>query len=38
MTDVTPAAPEWNIAQLERQLSDGSVYTAKWTVNLKDQG
>jgi hypothetical protein len=23
----------WNIAQLERKLSDGAVYTAHWTVN-----
>jgi hypothetical protein len=23
----------WNIAQLERKLSDGAVYTAYWTVN-----
>ena len=38
MTDVTPATPEWNIAQLERHLSDGAVYTAHWTVNLQDQG
>ncbi len=37
MTDVTPATPEWNIAQLERHLSDGAVYTAHWTVNLQDQ-
>ena len=22
----------WNIAQLERKLSDGAVYTAHWTV------
>jgi len=38
MTDVTPATSEWNIAQLERHLSDGAVYTAHWTVNLQDQG
>jgi len=38
MTDVTSATPEWNIAQLERHLSDGAVYTAHWTVNLQDQG
>ena len=38
MTDVTPATPEWNIAQLERHLSDGAVFTAHWTVNLQDQG
>ena len=37
MTDITPATPEWNIAQLERHLSDGAVYTAHWTVNLQDQ-
>ena len=24
---------EWHIAQLERKLSDGAVYTAHWTVN-----
>jgi hypothetical protein len=29
---------EWNIAQLERHLADGAVYTAHWTVNLEDQG
>jgi hypothetical protein len=23
---------EWHIAQLERKLSDGAVYTAHWTV------
>jgi hypothetical protein len=23
----------WHIAQLERKLSDGAVYTAHWTVN-----
>jgi hypothetical protein len=23
----------WNIAQLQRKLSDGAVYTAHWTVN-----
>lgn len=38
MTDVTPATPEWNIAQLERHLSDGAVFTAHWTVNLQAQG
>ena len=38
MTDVTPATPEWNIAQLERHLKDGAVFTAHWTVNLQDQG
>lgn len=32
------ATAEWNIAQLERHLSDGAVYTAHWTVNLEDQG
>ena len=37
MADVTPATPEWNIAQLERHLSDGAVYIAHWTVNLQDQ-
>jgi hypothetical protein len=24
---------EWHIAQLQRKLSDGAVYTAHWTVN-----
>ena len=38
MADITSATPEWNIAQLERHLSDGAVYTAHWTVNLQDQG
>ena len=38
MTIVTPAKPEWNIAQLERHLKDGAVFTAHWTVNLQDQG
>lgn len=32
------ATAEWNIANLERHLSDGYVYTAHWTVNLEDQG
>jgi len=32
------AITEWNIAQLERHLSDGAVYTAHWTANLEDQG
>jgi hypothetical protein len=32
------ATTEWNIAQLERHLADGAVYTAHWTVNLEDQG
>ena len=38
MADITSATPEWNIAQLERHLNDGAVYTAHWTVNLQDQG
>jgi hypothetical protein len=32
------ATAEWNIANLERHLSDGCVYTAHWTVNLENQG
>jgi hypothetical protein len=32
------ATAKWNIAQLERHLADGAVYTAHWTVNLEDQG
>jgi hypothetical protein len=32
------ATAEWNIANLERHLSDGYVYTAHWVVNLEDQG
>ena len=26
----------WNIAQLERETSDGYVYTAHWTVNATE--
>jgi hypothetical protein len=28
------ATAEWNIAQLERHLTDGAVYTGHWTVSL----
>ena len=27
----------WNIANLERQVSDGYVYTAHWTVSATDE-
>lgn len=32
------ATAEWNIATLERHLSDGVVYTGHWTVSLEEQG
>jgi hypothetical protein len=32
------ATTEWNIAQLERHLTDGAVYTAHWTVSLEEEG
>ena len=32
------ATIEWNIAQLERHLADGAVYTAHWTVSLEEEG
>ena len=32
------ATAEWNIANLERHLADGYVYTAHWTVSLEEEG
>ena len=32
------ATAEWNIAQLERHLTDGAVYTGHWTVSLEEEG
>lgn len=33
MSDSLPLSCTWAIAQLERHVADGIVYTAHWTVN-----
>lgn len=36
MANTSSIAYTWNIAQLERELSDGYVFTAHYTVNATD--
>ena len=32
------AKATWNIANMERHLSDGAVYTVHWTASLEEDG
>jgi hypothetical protein len=32
------AKATWNISNMERHLSDGSVYTVHWTASLEEDG
>lgn len=38
MPDSLPLSCTWAIAQLERHVADGIVYTAHWTVNATTEG